>query len=95
MNCIARRFRSLSDGAALCEGSDGGLRYRFSSSPTPSYMLNVAGYTLASLRAGYRGQRFEIFGLVRNAFDALYFDFLTAATGSTGFIVGQPGNPRT
>lgn len=27
--------------------------------------------------------------------DVAYFDFLTAAPGSTGLIVGQPGDPRT
>ncbi len=36
-----------------------------------------------------------MFGWVRNAFDTEYFDFLTAAPGSTGLIVGQPGDPRT
>ena len=51
---------------------------------------------LTNLRAGYRADGgWELFGWVRNAFDAEYFDFLTAAPGSTGLIVGQPGDPRT
>jgi iron complex outermembrane receptor protein len=80
-------------------GIDGSLRSDFSSSPTPSRVQNVEGYVLTNLRAGYRsnpgGNGWEVFGWVRNAFDTRYFDFLTAAPGSTGLIVGQPGDPRT
>lgn len=77
-------------------GIDGSLRSDFSSNPTPSTALNVEGYVLTNLRAGYRTDRgYEIFGWVRNAFDTEYFDFLTAAPGSTGLIVGQLGDPRT
>ena len=77
-------------------GIDGSLRSDFSSSPTPSRVQNVDGYVLTNLRAGYRAQGgWEVFGWVRNAFDRRYFDFLTAAPGSTGLIVGQPGDPRT
>jgi iron complex outermembrane receptor protein len=77
-------------------GVDGQMRSDFSSSPTPSAVQNIAGYVLTNVRAGYRTQKgYEIFGWVRNAFDTQYFDFLTAAPGSTGLIVGQPGDPRT
>jgi iron complex outermembrane receptor protein len=77
-------------------GLDGSLRSDFSSSPTPSRVQNVEGYVLTNLRAGYRAQAgWEVFGWVRNAFDTRYFDFLTAAPGSTGLIVGQLGDPRT
>jgi iron complex outermembrane receptor protein len=77
-------------------GIDGSLRSDFSSNPTPSNALNIEGYVLTNLRAGYRTDRgYEIFGWVRNAFDTEYFDFLTAAPGSTGLIVGQLGDPRT
>lgn len=80
-------------------GVDGSFRSDFSSSPTPSRVLNVEGYALTNLRAGYRSSPgssgWELFGWVRNAFDTRYFDFLTAAPGSTGLIVGQPGDPRT
>jgi iron complex outermembrane receptor protein len=77
-------------------GIDGSLRSDFSSSPTPSGVMNIEGYVLTNLRAGYRADGgWELFGWVRNAFDAEYFDFLTAAPGSTGLIVGQPGDPRT
>jgi iron complex outermembrane receptor protein len=77
-------------------GIDGSLRSDFSSSPTPSTVQNIEGYVLTNVRAGYRTENgWEIFGWVRNAFDTEYFDFLTAAPGSTGLIVGQPGDPRT
>lgn len=77
-------------------GIDGSFRSDFSSSPTPSRVLNVEGYVLTNLRAGYRARGgWEVFGWVRNAFDTEYFDFLTAAPGSTGLIVGQLGDPRT
>ena len=78
-------------------GIDGSLRSDFSSSPTPSAVMNVEGYVLTNLRAGVRLEngRWEAFGWVRNAFDTQYFDFLTAAPASTGLIVGQLGDPRT
>jgi iron complex outermembrane receptor protein len=77
-------------------GIDGSFRSDFSSSPTPSRVLNVEAYALTNLRAGYRAESgWEVFGWVRNAFDTRYFDFLTAAPGSTGLIVGQLGDPRT
>ncbi|MCG2839623.1 TonB-dependent receptor [Sandaracinobacter sp. RS1-74] len=85
----------LANGADLYLGVDGSLRSDFSSSPTPSSVQNVAGYALTNFRAGYRHSRYELFGWVRNAFDTEYFDFLTAAPGSTGLIVGQLGDPRT
>jgi iron complex outermembrane recepter protein len=32
---------------------------------------------------------------VRNVFDKQYFELLSTQSGSTGLIVGQPGDPRT
>lgn len=77
-------------------GVDGTLKSDFSSSPTPSTAMNVEGYVLTNIRAGYRTQSgFDVYGWVRNAFDTQYVDFLTAAPGSTGLIVAQLGDPRT
>lgn len=77
-------------------GVDGSLRSDFSSSPTPSRVQNVEGTVLTNLRAGFRTEEgWDVFGWVRNAFDTEYFDFLTAAPGSTGLIAGQLGDPRT
>jgi iron complex outermembrane receptor protein len=76
-------------------GTDWSYRSSFSSSPSPSKYMWVKGYTLASLRAGYRKDGWNSFVWVKNAFDAHYFDFLTAQPGNTGLIVGEPGDPRT
>ena len=35
------------------------------------------------------------FGWVRNLFDAEYYEVLASQSGSTGLVVGQPGDPRT
>jgi iron complex outermembrane receptor protein len=32
---------------------------------------------------------------VRNAFKQNYFELLSVQSGSTGLIIGQPGDPRT
>ncbi len=95
LSCGIEQRLPLAAGGDLYVGLDGSLRSDFSSSPTPSRVLNIGGHVLANLRAGWRGERFEAFGWVRNAFDAHYFDFLTAAPAATGLIVGQPGDPRT
>jgi iron complex outermembrane receptor protein len=76
-------------------GLDASTRSRFSSNPTPSAYTWVDGYTLVNLRAGVRGDGWDVFGWVRNAFDADYFEQLAVPSGNTGLIVGQPGDPRT
>jgi iron complex outermembrane receptor protein len=81
-------------------GADGSYRSRWSSNPSPSAYTWVDGYALVNLRAGVRGalasgQTFDLFGWVRNAFDAHYFDQLQVQSGNTGLIVGNSGDPRT
>ncbi len=76
-------------------GYDGNYRSRFSSNPSPSAYTSIEGYSLSNLRAGYRKDGFNLFGWVRNAFDQHYFELLSTQSGSTGLIVGQPGDPRT
>jgi iron complex outermembrane receptor protein len=83
-----------SDGEAYV-GIDGSSRSAFSSNPTPSAYTWVEGYTLVNLRAGVRGNGWDAFAWVRNAFDANYFEQLAVPSGNTGLIVGQPGDPRT
>ncbi|MDB5692688.1 MAG: TonB-dependent receptor [Alphaproteobacteria bacterium] len=86
--------RKAGDEAYL--GTDWSYRSSFSSSPSPSLYMWAPGTTLASFRLGYRtAGGWNAFAWVRNAFDAHYFDFLTAQPGNTGLIVGQPGDPRT
>ena len=82
-------------GGQLYIGYDGNYRSRFSSNPSPSAYTWIEGYTLSNIRAGYRRDGFNLFGWVRNAFDQHYFELLSTQSGSTGLIVGQPGDPRT
>ncbi|MEO5867042.1 MAG: TonB-dependent receptor [Sphingomonas sp.] len=76
-------------------GYDGSYRSRFSSNPSPSAYTWIDGYSLSNFRLGYRRDSFNIFAWVRNAFDQNYFELLSTQSGSTGLIVGQPGDPRT
>jgi iron complex outermembrane recepter protein len=77
-------------------GVDGSYRSDFSSNPSPSEGTKIDGYALTNLRAGFRTEAgFDVYGWVRNAFDTQYFELLQVAPGSTGLIVGTPGDPRT
>jgi iron complex outermembrane recepter protein len=76
-------------------GVDGNYRSRWNSNASPSRYTEVKGYALTNLRAGFRGEGFDVFGWVRNAFDVNYIENLQVAPGNTGLIAGQPGDPRT
>ncbi|WP_298670122.1 TonB-dependent receptor [uncultured Sphingomonas sp.] len=77
-------------------GYDGSYRSDFSSNPSPSPYTDINGYSLSNFRLGYRkGDRLNLFAWVRNAFDQNYYELLATQSGSTGLIVGQPGDPRT
>jgi iron complex outermembrane receptor protein len=77
-------------------GYDGNYRTRFSSNPSPSAYTWISDYSLSNFRLGFRqGTSFNVFAWVRNAFDEKYFDLLSVQSGSTGLIVGQPGDPQT
>jgi len=77
-------------------GYDGNYRSNFSSNPSPSAYTWVDGYSLSNFRLGFRTDNgLDLFGWVRNAFDAEYFEQLATGPGNTGLIVGQPGDPRT
>jgi iron complex outermembrane receptor protein len=77
-------------------GYDASYRSRWSSNPTPSIYTWVNGYSIQNFRAGFRTDRFDAFGWVRNAFDQDYIDLLLAGTGgNTGLIAAQVGDPRT
>jgi iron complex outermembrane receptor protein len=76
-------------------GIDGNYRSRFSSNPSPSAYTWVEGYALTNFRFGFRSDRFDLYGWVRNAFDVEYFEQLTVGPSNTGLIVGQPGDPQT
>ena len=82
-------------GGQVYVGYDGSYRSRFSSNPSPSAYTWIGGYALSSFRLGYRKTDFNVYAWVRNAFDRKYFELLSTQSGSTGLIVGQPGDPRT
>jgi iron complex outermembrane receptor protein len=83
------------DGAAYL-GFDGNYRSKFSSNPSRSIYMDVDAYSIANFRAGYRTEKhWDVFAWVRNAFDEEYYDFLSSQSGSTGLVIGQPGDPQT
>lgn len=76
--------------------ADASYRSGFSSSPTESDYLNIDGYTLANVRAGFRGEDgWDAFVWARNLFDEKYVEILSAGGSSSGYYAGLPGDPRT
>ncbi|RYG30296.1 MAG: TonB-dependent receptor, partial [Burkholderiales bacterium] len=76
-------------------GVDGNYRSSWNSNASPSIYTQVKGYALANLRAGFRGEGFDVFGWVRNVFDKQYIELLQVAPGNVGLIAGTPGDPQT
>ncbi len=77
-------------------GIDGSYRSPFSSNPSRSIYTDIDGYALTNFRLGYRKEgAWNVFGWLRNAFDTNYYEVLATQSGSTGLVVGQPGDPRT
>jgi iron complex outermembrane receptor protein len=77
-------------------GYDGSYRSTFSSNPSASAYTDIKGYALGNVRLGFRGEdRLNVFGWVRNVFAKDYYELLALQSGSTGLVVGQPGDPRT
>ncbi len=75
---------------------DGSYRSKFSSNPSRSASTDIEGYAISNIRAGVRVRNgWDFSAWVRNAFDTHYFDYLSTQSGSTGLVVGQPGEPRT
>ena len=76
-------------------GVDGNYRSSWNSNASPSIYTRVDGYALTNFRVGFRGEGFDVFGWVRNAFDVNYIDLLQVAPGNTGLIAGTAGDERT
>ncbi len=75
---------------------DGLYRSKFSSNPSRSIYTDIDGYSIANFRAGVNiGNGWQVYAWARNAFDEEYLDFLSTQSGSTGLVIGQPGDPRT
>jgi iron complex outermembrane receptor protein len=83
-------------GGEIFGGFDTYYRTDFSSSPTPSAYLNVEGYGLLNLRAGFRAaQAWSGHLWVRNALDEDYIEFVLPAAGNAGHYAAVLGEPRT
>ncbi|KQN94185.1 TonB-dependent receptor [Sphingomonas sp. Leaf231] len=77
-------------------GVDANSRTKFSSNASRSIYTDVAGYTLVNARLGFRTDSgVNVFGWVRNLFDAEYYEVLATTPGNTGLIAGNVGDPRT
>ncbi|HEX8056633.1 MAG TPA: TonB-dependent receptor, partial [Novosphingobium sp.] len=76
-------------------GVDGNYRSDWNSNASPSIYTKVDGYALTNFRLGLRGDGFDVFGWVRNAFDVHYIELLQVAPGNVGLIAGTPGDQRT
>ena len=77
-------------------GWDGSYRSKFSSNASRSIYMDVKGYAINNLRAGFRNDGgLNIYGWVRNIFDKDYMELLATTPGNTGLIAGQPGDPRS
>ncbi len=87
--------RFLGQTGAVYVGVDGSYRSKFSSNASRSLYTDIDGYALTNFRLGFRTDRFDVFGWVRNAFDVNYFEQLAVTSGNTGLIAGQVGDPRT
>ncbi|MFN3747747.1 MAG: TonB-dependent receptor, partial [Sphingorhabdus sp.] len=85
----------LATDGQLYVGFDGNYRSGFSSNPSPSIYTNIEGYALSNYRVGFRSDKFEVYGWVRNVFDVNYFELLQVAPSNVGLIAGQLGDPRT
>jgi iron complex outermembrane receptor protein len=85
----------LSKEGQIYFGVDGNYRSHWNSNASPSAYTDVRGYALTNFRTGFRGDNFDLFGWVRNAFDVNYIDLLQVAPGNVGLIAGQPGDQRT
>jgi iron complex outermembrane receptor protein len=76
--------------------TDISYRSRFSSNPSASRYMMVDAYSLVNTRVGFRSAEGWSLALwARNLANANYFEFLSAAPGNSGLIVGLPGDRRT
>ena len=88
--------RVLGQSGEVYAGVDASSRTRFSSNASRSIYTDIAGYTLANVRLGFRSDNgLNAFAWVRNAFDTEYYEVLATTPGNTGLIAGNVGDPRT
>jgi len=92
----ARPLNLLGTNGEFFAAVDSYYRSDFSSSPSPSQFLNVAGYTLLNARLGFRtDDNWSAFVWSRNLTDKDYFEQLLPGAGNTGHYAAVLGDPRT
>jgi iron complex outermembrane receptor protein len=92
----ARPLNLLGTNGEFFAGVDSYYRSDFSSSPSPSQFLNVAGYTLLNARLGFRtDDSWSAFLWSRNLTDKDYFEQLLPGAGNYGHYAAVLGDPRT
>lgn len=93
---FATNAKFISEDSKFFVGLDDYFRSRFSSSPTPSKYLNIAGYTLVNARLGYRATHgVSAYIWSRNLLNQNYYEQLLPATGNAGQYAGVLGDQRT
>jgi len=75
--------------------ADASYRSEYSSNPTPSAVLNIAGYGLVNARLGFKADKYSLFVWGRNITGTNYFEQLQAAAGNSGLYAGVLGDPTT
>jgi iron complex outermembrane receptor protein len=92
----ARPLNLLGTNGEFFAGVDSYYRSDFSSSPSPSQFLNVAGYTLLNARLGFRtDDSWSAFLWSLNLTDKDYFEQLLPGAGNYGHYAAVLGDPRT
>ncbi|HHX82052.1 MAG TPA: TonB-dependent receptor [Pseudomonadaceae bacterium] len=92
----SRLLSVLGNNGEFFIGLDGYYRSEFSSSPSPSQILNVPGYTLLNARVGFRSDdSWSVFLWSRNLTDKDYFEQLLPGAGSYGHYAAVLGDQRT
>ncbi len=75
---------------------DGFYRSSFSSSATPSAVLNIDGYALFNGRIGFKASHgLSVYAWGRNLLNQNYHEQLLAAGGNAGLYASVLGDPRT
>ncbi|HYG00867.1 MAG TPA: TonB-dependent receptor [Chryseosolibacter sp.] len=95
-DCTSNELSLLGQNGKVFGAFDVFFRSQFSSSPSPSKYLNIDGYSIVNIRAGFRaGNGLSLFLWTRNALNKDYFEQLLPAGGNAGHFAAVLGDPRT
>jgi iron complex outermembrane receptor protein len=93
---FATDAKFVSNGSKYFIGIDGSFRSRFSSSPSPSAFLNIAGYGLLNVRTGFKAAHgVSAYIWSRNLLNKNYYEQLLPAGGNAGQYAAVLGDQRT